>query len=76
MLRVDELAKRLNLSQSKIYAMVQRGEIEHHRIGGSIRFSEENIAQLLNETKMAKKDRGTTPSKKIPNSRPKLKFRR
>ncbi|MSR56018.1 MAG: DNA-binding protein [Gemmataceae bacterium] len=45
------MAKRLNLSESKVYEMVERGELPHHRFGGAIRVSEEQIAEYLEETK-------------------------
>jgi excisionase family DNA binding protein len=51
MLKVSELAKRLNLSESKIYQLVEEGKLSHHRFGGAIRFSEEQIAAYLEETK-------------------------
>lgn len=51
MLKVSELAKRLNLSESKIYQLVEEGRLEHHRFGGAIRFSEQQIAAYLEETR-------------------------
>lgn len=51
MLKVSELAKRLNLSESKIYQLVEEGRLAHHRFDGAIRFSEEQIAAYLEETK-------------------------
>lgn len=51
MLKVSELAMRLSLSESKIYQLVEGGKLSHHRFGGAIRFSEEQIAEFLEETK-------------------------
>ncbi len=51
MLKVSDLAKRLNLSESKIYQLVEEGKLAHHRFGGAIRFSEEQIAAYLDETR-------------------------
>lgn len=75
-MRVSQVGKRLNLSESRIYEMVEKGEIEHHRIGGAIRFTEENIADLMDETKKTRREPETTPRRKIPDSRPRLKFHR
>ena len=56
MLRVSEVANRLNVSVSKIYLMVQRKEIEHHRIGGTILFTEAGIEELMGRTKMERSE--------------------
>lgn len=62
MLKVSELAKRLNLSESKIYQLVEEGKLEHHRFGGAIRFSEEQIAAYLEETRQERReDRKSLP---------------
>jgi excisionase family DNA binding protein len=50
-LTVAEVAERLNLSQSKVYELVERGELPHHRFGGAIRISEQQIAEYLAATK-------------------------
>ena len=63
MLKVSQLASRLNLSESKIYEMVEKGEIEHHRIGGAIRFTEENLNALLEETRRERRERQPRQSK-------------
>lgn len=50
MLTVKQVADRLNVSQSIIYALVDKGKIVCHRIGvgrGSIRISEEDLACYL-----------------------------
>lgn len=64
MLKVSGLAKRLNLSESKIYQLVEEGKLEHHRFGGAIRFSEEQIAAYLEETRQERReDRRSLPSR-------------
>jgi len=55
-LRVKQVAERLNLSESKVYEMVERGELSHHRFGGAIRVSEEQIAAYLEETKRERQE--------------------
>ena len=70
MLKVGEVAKRLGLSISKVYQLVDRREIGHHRMDGAIRISEEQVAEYLEETRQ---DRGGSirPSRRPP--RPRLK---
>jgi len=53
--KVEEVARRLNVSASTVYRMVQAGQIEHHRIGcgrGAIRFSESQVRSYLNRVEM------------------------
>jgi excisionase family DNA binding protein len=57
MLRVKQVADRLNLSQSKVYELIEAGELPHHRFGGAIRVSEEQIAEYLEETKHDRHER-------------------
>jgi excisionase family DNA binding protein len=47
MLTVRELAERLRVSSDLVYRMVGRRKISYYRIGGSIRFSEQHIAEYL-----------------------------
>ncbi len=70
MLRVKQVAERLNLSQSKIYEMVESGELPHHRFGGAIRVSEDQIAEYLEETKQERRE--PEPRKSQPR-RPQLR---
>lgn len=51
MLNVREVAKRLSLSPSKVYRLIEKRELSHHRIGGAIRVTEEQIAEYLTDTK-------------------------
>lgn len=41
----------LTVSQSKVYELVDVGELSHHRMGGSIRISDEQIQEYLESTK-------------------------
>jgi len=56
MLRVKQVAERLNLSESKVYELVERGELPHHRFGGAIRVSEEQVAEYLEATKRERRE--------------------
>jgi excisionase family DNA binding protein len=66
-LNVREVAARLKFFQSKIYGMVERGELPHHKIGGAIRISEEQLTAYLETTK---RERGEPPlTRKSPRPR-------
>lgn len=56
MLRVKQVAERLNLSESKVYELIERGKLSHHRMDGAIRVSEEQIAEYLEETKRERQE--------------------
>lgn len=50
LLTVKDVAKRLNVSPSCIYQLVESGRLSHHRIGlgrGAIRFSDADIDDYL-----------------------------
>lgn len=66
MLKVSQVAKLLNLSNSKVYELVEQGHLAHHRMGGAIRVSEEQLAQFLDETKQ---ERGKPKSRPRPGVR-------
>jgi excisionase family DNA binding protein len=68
MLKVREVAKRLNLSISKTYELIERGELGHHRLGRSIRVSESQVTAYLEITKREPASRRSET-----NSRPRLK---
>ena len=61
MLKISQVAKRLNLSGSKVYELVEQGKLGHHRMGGAIRVSEEQLQRFLDETKR---------ERDLPDSRP------
>jgi excisionase family DNA binding protein len=44
-----ELARRLNLSRSRIYSMAEEGEIPSLRFGRYLRFRWESVVERLNE---------------------------
>ena len=68
MLRVKQVAERLNLSESKVYEMLERGELPHHRFGGAIRVSEDQIAEYLEETKRERREQEPRKSRPRPPS--------
>lgn len=50
-LTVNEVALRLSVSKSRVYAMVRSGELPAYRIGVSIRFDPDELARFLHERK-------------------------
>ena len=44
-LTARQVAERLGVSRNAIYALIEKGEIGHNRIGGSIRITEEQFAE-------------------------------
>ena len=70
MLRVREVAQRLNLSESTVYGLVESGELPHHRFRGAIRVSEEQLAAYLDLTKQERRE--SAPRIRKPR-RPQLK---
>lgn len=69
MLKVKQVANRLSLSQSKVYELVESGDLPHHRIGGAIRVSEEQLTEYLETTR---RERGPAPQQRKTGPRPKL----
>ena len=63
LLRVAELAERLNCSVSTAYALVENGKIGHHRCPG-VRVSEEQLAAYLEKTKREREE--PNPAKRKP----------
>ena len=47
----EELSLKLKLSKYTIYEMIKRGEIESHRIGRSLRISEDQLQDYLVKTR-------------------------
>jgi excisionase family DNA binding protein len=46
-LTVVEVAKRLSLSRSKVYRLLEAGKVPHYRIDGAYRVSEEQLQAYL-----------------------------
>lgn len=68
MLKVSDVASLLNLSASKVYELIDEGKLAHHRIGGAIRVTEEQLAEFLEETKRER--RGSKPRSAPPRPPP------
>lgn len=72
MLKVRQVADRLSLSESAVRNLIDKGDLSHHRLGGAIRVSEEDLKDYLNE---ARRERGAiSTTRKYPRPR-KVKLR-
>lgn len=74
MLKVPQVAERLNVSASKVYELVAQNEISHVRVGGAIRFEESDIADFVAAKRKGRKSAQSWQSKTDP--RPRLRFKR
>jgi len=66
MLTVDEVARRLRLSISKVYEMLEAGEIPHYKFGRSKRVSEQDLDAYLSRCRVGARE------KHSPAARPRL----
>ena len=65
MLTVKELAKRLRISRSKAYRLLEAGKVRHYRIDGVYRISEEQLQAYLESVAVG----GNQPKPVAPASR-------
>jgi len=56
LLTVRQVAEILAISQSKVYELIEGGDLSHHRMGGAIRISEEQIQEYLEGTKQGRRE--------------------
>lgn len=70
LLKVNEVAMRLSLSVSKVYELVERRTISHHKIGGAIRISEQQLTEYL---EMTKRERAEPQPRESRLTRPRLR---
>ena len=73
LLKVSEVAKRLNLSASKVYQLIEQNRLPHYRLDGAIRVSEEQLAGYLDR---AKQERADARPRESRAARPRLKHLR
>lgn len=73
LMTIKEVSRRLSISQSKLYGMVERSVISHTRIGGAIRFSEADLSELLEQSRKTKSKRGEAQPRESKPPRPKLR---
>lgn len=72
MLKVMEVAERLNCSVSTVYGLIESGRLAHHRCPG-VRVSERQLQEYLDNTKKeAKEERERIPFK-VCSPRPRLR---
>jgi excisionase family DNA binding protein len=53
---VAEAADVLGISRSKVYELFETRKLAHHRIGGAIRVSAEQLAEYLETTKRERRE--------------------
>lgn len=70
MLTVKNVADKLAMSISAVYALIERGELPHYRIGGAIRIGDEHLSEFL--ASKEKRGRELQPGD-ASRSRPRLK---
>ncbi|MDB5306070.1 MAG: hypothetical protein JWO38_272 [Gemmataceae bacterium] len=73
LLKVPEVAERLNCSESFVYEAIVSGELKHYRLGkgqGGIRLSEEQISNFL-----AGREKGGQPQPAAPAARKRVRLR-
>ena len=51
MLKVRQVASRLNVSPSKVYELIETGKLGHYRMDGAIRVSEDQVREYLESTR-------------------------
>lgn len=69
MLKVPDVAQRLNCSASTVYDLVESGKLGHYRCP-DVRVSEEQLTAYL---EVAKRERGPAPQQRNTGPRPQLK---
>lgn len=52
LLTVKQVQQQLNVSRALVYRLIERGELASHRIGKSIRVSEEDLEAYLQKSKV------------------------
>lgn len=72
MLRVRDVAQRLNISLSKAYELINRGRIVHCRFEGAIRVTEEDLQDYIAS---CKKGRGPRLDERNRSPRPGQPFK-
>lgn len=64
LLKVKDVALRLNLSAAKVYELVEQGKLPHFRLEGSIRISDGHLAEYLESCEHGRSEKATGWSRK------------
>ena len=67
LMTVKEVQQKLNVSRALVYRLVERGELACHRIGKSIRISQEDLETFLRQSKVEQ-----LPSLEVRNAKSRL----
>ncbi len=59
-LTVNEASRYLGIKISTLYAMVERKEIPHYRVGRLIKFKKADLDAFMEEYRLASEDKGFT----------------
>jgi excisionase family DNA binding protein len=57
LLKISQVAERLNLSESKVYQLVSNGSIASLRMDGSIRIEEAALVEYLDRCRYVRRER-------------------
>jgi putative molybdopterin biosynthesis protein len=52
LLTAADIAGRLSIAKSAVYALAVRGELSHFRVGKLVRFREEDLSQFLERSRV------------------------
>lgn len=69
MLKVSEVALRLQVSRTCVYQLVEKKKLVSHRIGlgrGAIRILEEDLASFVSASRVDSKERASVPLQSVP----------
>lgn len=58
LMTVQDVANQLNVSQSMVYGLVERGKLSCFRIGRCLRFTREHVHEFLEQSRSVKEPAG------------------
>jgi len=61
-LSVPDVAKLLNVGNSTVYDLIKRAEIQSYKVGRKIRFSEDDVANYIRNSKKSRTDKSASPT--------------
>ena len=57
LMSIRELSEQTGVSRSKLYELVERGDLPHFRIGGAIKISDQQIEEYLESCRRGRRPR-------------------
>jgi len=61
-LSVPDVAKLLNVGNSTVYDLIKREEIQSYTVGRKIRFSEDDVAEYIRNSKKGRSEKSSSPA--------------